>query len=168
MKLIKLPVLLLVLLAFLSGLVSCQKNADKRISKEFSKSDIILNGAQEAPPNTINPVTATGTMNIFYTRETRILSYTVNWSGLTGPVTAMHIHGLAPVGFSVGVVQTFTTSTIIKCTSAGTTSCGSYSGTLLVDGVVVKETDLLNGFYYVNIHTAANPGGEIRGQIRFQ
>jgi hypothetical protein len=37
-----------------------------------------------------------------------------------------------------------------------------------VDGVAVREEDLLNGMYYINIHTATYPGGEIRGQIVFQ
>ncbi|MEK7224254.1 MAG: CHRD domain-containing protein [Bacteroidota bacterium] len=33
---------------------------------------------------------------------------------------------------------------------------------------MIKELDLLNGNYYINIHTAAYPGGEIRAQIEFQ
>jgi hypothetical protein len=75
---------------------------------------------------------------------------------------------LAPTGFAAGVVQTFSTSAITRCATVSNTSCGSYKGSMLVDDVVVKEQDLLNGVYYVNLHTAAFPGGEIRGQIRFQ
>ena len=56
----------------------------------------------------------------------------------------------------------------VRCPTISNTTCGTYTGTLLADGVVVKEDDLLNGVYYINIHTAAYPNGEIRGQIRFQ
>ena len=52
---------------------------------------------------------------------------------------------------------------------------GTISGTLFIDGVALKEADLLNGLYYMNLHTnGANPnggtygGGEIRAQIEFQ
>jgi hypothetical protein len=38
----------------------------------------------------------------------------------------------------------------------------------VVDGVRIKEDSLLMGFYYVNIHSATFPGGEIRGQIEFK
>jgi hypothetical protein len=104
-------------------------------------------------------------MDVFYTRETRILSYTVKWSGLTGNPILMHIHGLAPTGFAANVVQTILSAANPTAFPANN---GKYSGTLLVDGVVVKEQDLLNGLYYMNIHTPTYPGGEIRGQIVFQ
>ncbi len=112
-------------------------------------------------------------MDVFYSKETRTLSYTVNWSGLTDSVLLMHIHGLAPTGFAAGVVQNIVTAsngifpqkTSGKYTYAKT---GKLSGTLLVDGLAVKEEDLLNGQYYMNIHTSVYTGGEIRGQIWFQ
>ncbi len=165
MKLIKLTALPLLLFSFLLVITSCEPDAELKKITDFQKNGIVLSGAQETPAV---PSSALGSMDVFYTKETRILTYTINWSGLTGAVAAMHIHGLAPTGFAAGVVQTFSTSAIIKCPTISITSCGTYKGTLLVDGVVVKEQDLLNGNYYVNIHTAAYPGGEIRGQIRFQ
>lgn len=165
MRLIKLTALPFLLAALFIGSTGCMKNADKRISREFVNTGIVLSGAQETPSV---PSSAVGTMDVFYTRETRILSYNLKWSGLTGNVAAMHIHGLGPTGFIAGIVQTFSTSSIVRCPTINNTTCGSFSGTLFVDGVVVKENDLLNGFYYLNIHTAAYPGGEIRGQITFQ
>ncbi len=165
MRLIKLTASTFLLATLFFGTTGCMKNADKRITREFVNTGIVLSGAQETPAV---PSTALGTMNVFYSRETRTLSYTLNWSGLTGNVAAMHIHGLSPTGFIAGIVQTFSTSSIVRCPTINNTTCGSFSGTLFVDGVVVKENDLLNGFYYLNIHTAAYPGGEIRGQITFQ
>lgn len=115
-----------------------------------------MNGAQENPAV---PSTATGLLNVSYSRATKILTYNLSWSGLTGPATAGHIHGLAPMGFNSGVVQPFS--------NFAAATAGTYSFTLFVDGVKIKEEDLLNGLYYANIHTATYPGGEIRGQILF-
>jgi CHRD domain len=165
MKWIKLTASTYILFSFLLSLGSCEKDAEKKIQKEFSKTGIVLSGAQETPANAS---AATGSMDVFYTKETRILSYTVRWTGLPVPPHLMHIHGLAPAGFAAGVVQTILGGTANPTLFPANT--GKYSGTLLVDGVVVKEQDLLNGLYYMNIHTPAPyyPGGEIRGQIVFQ
>ena len=90
---------------------------------------------------------------------------------LTGAVTGASIHGMAPTGFAANPVQNFITSSnlssITRCATVSTTSCGSVSGRLFADGVVVTEENILNGVYYVSIRTAANPMGEIRAQIKF-
>jgi hypothetical protein len=92
----------------------------------------------------------------------------------------MHIHGLAPAGFNASPIQNIVAgSSTIFPQKTGTrftyTKSGTISGTLFVDGVAIKEADLLNGMYYMNIHTnGVNPnggtygGGEIRGQIVFK
>jgi len=168
MKLIKLTVLSSLFATAL--FTSCKSDSDIKNITEYSKSGIVLSGANETPAN---PSTATGTMDVFYTRETRILSYTVNWSGLADSVLLMHIHGLAPSGFTASPVQTIvgTSNSIFPQKTSGKytfAKTGKISGTLLIDGVAVKEIDLLNGQYYMNIHTTTYPGGEIRGQIVFQ
>ncbi len=168
MKLIKLTAL--PLFFFVSLLVlaaSCEPDAELKKTTDFQKSDIPLTGAQETPPVAS---TALGSMDVYYSKATKLLTYTVRWSGLTGPVAAMHIHGQATIGFPAPVVQNIITSSNGITTPNPTRfpATGSFSANLLVDGVTVKENDLLNGFYYVNIHTAAFPGGEIRGQIVFQ
>ena len=165
MKLIKLTALSLLFIGLISGISSCEKNAEKKKTTDYQKAGIILSGAQETPAV---PSTALGSMDVFYSKETRILTYTVRWSGLTGAVAAMHIHGLGPIGYAAGVIQTFPVASIVRCPTFLLSTCGSYSGTLLADGFAVKEQDILNGVYYVNIHTATYPGGEIRGQIVFQ
>ena len=170
MKLIKLTALSSLFFVSLLALTSCEKAAEEKKTTDYEKKGIVMSGAQETPAV---PTSALGTMDVFYTKETRILTYTVNWSGLTDSVSLMHIHGLAPTGFPAGVVQSivaasnsiFPQKTLGKYTFY---KSGKISGTLLADGVVVKEQDLLNGVYYMNIHTPAYPSGEIRAQIIFQ
>ena len=164
MKLLKLTAFTSLLFAFLLGLASCEKNAEKKINTDNSRTNIPMNYAQEAPATPTVPSSALGTMDVFYSKETRILNYTIRWSGLTGVPTAINVNGLAPIGYPGTIIQTIITAsnpTLYPAT-------GTYSGTLLADGVAVKEQDILNGLYYINIMTAANPKGEIRGQVVFQ
>jgi hypothetical protein len=170
MKLIKLTVLASLILSSMALLSSCEPDAELKKITDFSKSGIVLSGAQEVPANAS---AALGSMDVFYTRETRTLTYTVNWTGLTDSVLLMHIHGLAPTGYAAGVTQSIvaTSNSIFPQKTSGKftfAKTGKLSGTLLVDGVAVKEVDLLNGLYYMNIHTNTYTGGEIRGQIVFQ
>ncbi len=167
MKCTKLTALGAFVMLFAFSLSSCEKNAEKKKTTDYQKNAIPMTAAQEGNP--ANTSTALGSMDVFYTKETRLLSYSVTWSGLTGPVAAMHIHGLGSIGYAAPVVHNIITSSgglFTPGPNFGAT--GKVSGTLLADGVVVKETDLLNGMYYLNIHTATYPGGEIRGQIVFQ
>ncbi len=157
MKLIKLTALPFLLFVSLLALSSCEPDAELKKTTEYSKTNIPMTGAQETPAVTSS---ALGSMDVSYSKGTRMLNYKIRWSGLAGNPSGMHVHGQAPVGYVAGVYQTISTS--------GLTATGTKSGTLLVDGVTIKEQDLLNGFYYINIHTAAYPGGEIRGQIKFQ
>lgn len=144
---------------------ACNKDSMLVNKTEYLKSDIVLTGAQNVPASTS---TALGSMTLAYSKTTKVLTYTITWSGLTGAVTSAGISGMAPYGYpSATVVQTFNTSNIVKCATFGTTTCGTYKGTLLADGVVVTEDNLLNGVYYVGIRTTANPNGELRAQIRF-
>ncbi len=170
MKLIKLTAFSSLILSGLLFLSSCEREAEDKKTVLYQKGGIVMSGAQEIPAN---PSAALGSMDVSYSRDTRILNYKVTWTGLADSVSLMHIHGLSPLGFNSGVVQNIVTAsngifpqkTSGKFTFAKT---GTISGTLLADGVVVKEEDLLNGFYYMNIHTSVYPGGEIKGQIRFQ
>jgi hypothetical protein len=137
-------------------LTSCEKDFDQTKIEQFSKSGIVMSAKNEVPTNSS---TATGILNVSYSRANRILYYDFTWTGLTGNATLMHIHGQAPAGYTTGVFQGFF--------GFPTTPSGSFKGSLLIDNITIKEENLLNGLYYVNIHTAANPGGEIKGQITF-
>ena len=115
-----------------------------------------LSSAQEVPANDSK---GTGTADVSYNKETKMLSYTVNYSGLTGDATMAHIHGPAAKGANSGVKRDLTP--MLKKAASG-----SFVDSVMV-GQELKEDSLLSGMYYFNIHTKKNPGGEIRAQIEF-
>jgi hypothetical protein len=122
------------------------------------KKGLLLEGSQEVPAKTTK---ACGTLDVIYNKTTKMLTYTITWNSLSGIPTGAHIHGDAARGANATVKYDFT-NLIPKTTS------GIFANSVLVDEVAIKEKDLLNGLYYVNLHTATNPGGEIRGQIEFK
>jgi hypothetical protein len=107
-----------------------------------------LSGANEVPANAS---TATGTISGSFNPGSKILTVSVNYAGIT-PV-AGHIHKAAagangPVIFNFGVIIASTTFNF---------------ATTALDAT--QEADLRANQYYVNLHTAAFPGGEIRAQL---
>ena len=108
-----------------------------------------LDGKSETPPNAS---AGTGTADIVYDASSKKLTWKLTYSGLTGPATAAHFHGPAEPGKNAGVAVAIPNAT---------TSPNDGSATL----TDAQAADLLAGKYYVNVHTAANPGGEIRGQV---
>lgn len=128
---------------------------DRLAEEIYTANNLPLSGLQEVPQR---QTSGNGSMDVVYNKDQRTLSYTVRWNSLSGPVAQAHIHGTAPKGVNAGILQDWTSS-IPKVIS------GTYSGSVLIDGVVFREEDLFLGRYYVNIHTATFPGGEIRGQI---
>jgi hypothetical protein len=109
-----------------------------------------MNAASEVPPNAS---TGTGNAVVKLDKATKTLSWTVTYSGLTGDATAAHFHGPATPGANAPVVVP------IGMGSVPNPATGSK---VLTDDQI---TDLLAGKWYVNVHTKANPGGEIRGQV---
>ena len=138
-----------------SVFVSCDKDDDD--DNIVAKSGLTMSGNQEVPART---TPATGTFDVSYNKNNKVLNYTVNWNALTTTPTGAHIHGTAPRGVNAGIKHDFF-SNIPK------TASGTYSGTVTVDNIAIKEDSLLAGFYYFNFHTTTFPGGEIRGQIEF-
>lgn len=144
--------LITALFLFSFAFVSCDKEVNLEPGEYAGATT--MSGAEEVPAVTTG---AAGTIRVTYSQRTKILSYTVTFIGLSGNPTGAHIHGLAERGVNAGVVQSFS--------GFPAATIGSFTGTLLVDGVKITEEHLLAGKYYVNIHTAANTGGQIRGQI---
>lgn len=93
-----------------------------------------------------------GTVKASLDLQTRELSYTVSWSGLTGPAIMAHFHGPAPAGANAGVTLPLGNDPTDPITGRAT---------LTEDQVQALES----GQWYANIHTAKNKGGEIRGQM---
>ena len=108
-----------------------------------------LDGKSETPPNTS---AGTGTADIDWDAATKKLSWKLTYSGLSGPATAAHFHGPAEPGKNAGVAVAIPNATSSPVEGSAT----------LTDA---QAADLMAGKYYVNVHTAANPGGEIRGQV---
>ncbi|MGO9359788.1 MAG: CHRD domain-containing protein [Xanthobacteraceae bacterium] len=107
-----------------------------------------LKGANEVPPNAS---TATGKAEAKLNTETKVLTFTVTYAGLSGPALGAHFHGPSEPGKNAGIVLPFKT---VQSPIEG-------SATLTEN----QAADLLAGKWYANIHTAANPGGELRGQM---
>jgi hypothetical protein len=109
-----------------------------------------MNGKSEVPPNQ-----TAGTGDALATLDTtsKVLTYTVTFNNLTGPATAAHFHGPAAPGVNAGVMVPI----------GGATPTSPVHGTATLTDAQIK--DLEAGKWYVNVHTAANKGGEIRGQV---
>ena len=108
-----------------------------------------LSGAREIPPV---ETPAMGAADITYDTATRVVSWVITYSGLSGPATAAHFHGPADPKTNAGVVVP------VKEVTPGTLK----GEATLTDA---QAADLEGGKWYFNIHTAANPGGVMRGQL---
>lgn len=107
-----------------------------------------LNGMQEVPMVTTN---AYGLGTFLLAKHNGVLKISATFTGLSGAITAAHFHSGAP-GVSGGVVQDL--GTLIS----GNTIVGDVDPTAFL-------ADLMAGNVYLNVHTALNPNGEIRGQL---
>jgi hypothetical protein len=107
-----------------------------------------LSGAAEVPPVTS---AASGSASVMFDPATKQITYDVTYTGLSGPAAAAHIHCGAAAGANSGVAVAFP--------SAASPITGNAT---LTDA---QAADLEAGKCYVNVHTAANKGGEIRAQL---
>ena len=110
-----------------------------------------LKASNEVPPNAS---TGTGTVTATYDTVSKKLTWKGSYSGLSGPATAGHFHGSTPPSPPAA-------NSAVALPTPVSSSPFEGSATL-TDG---QAADLLAGHWYHNIHTKANPGGEIRGQL---
>lgn len=108
-----------------------------------------LDGKSEVPANTS---AGKGTAELDYDAASKKLSWKLTYSGLSGPATAAHFHGPAAAGANAGVAVAIPNAAASPVSGSAT----------LTDA---QAADLAAGKWYFNIHTAANKGGEIRGQV---
>jgi hypothetical protein len=107
-----------------------------------------LRGDNEVPPN---QSTAEGDAEVTFDTDTKQISWTVDYSGLSGPAIGAHIHGLAEPGSNAGIMIPFT---VLPSPITGSKILSP-----------IEEKGLTTGRLYVNLHTRLHPGGEIRGQL---
>jgi CHRD domain-containing protein len=111
-----------------------------------------LNGAQQVPPVQTG---ATGTADLTYDPGTRMLTWNVTYSGLSGPATMAHVHGPAAQGKNGPPV--------IWLSEKGAAVGNPIKGEATLTPEQAQQ--MMAGDWYINVHTQANPGGEIRGQV---
>ena len=109
-----------------------------------------LKGSTEVPPNDSK---GTGTVTASYDTTSKKFTYTVTYSGLSGPATAAHFHGPAAAGANAPPVVPVPATALASPIKGDAT---------LTD---TQAADLAAGKWYFNIHTAAHGPGEIRGQV---
>jgi len=110
---------------------------------------IDMKGTNEVPPND-SP--GTGHADVAFDTTTRVLTWRVIYSNLTGPVTGMHFHGSTPPGQNAGIVLPF----------RGNLESPVTGSAVLTEA---QANDLTSGKWYINAHTSKHPGGELRGQV---
>ncbi len=140
-----------VLLLAVFFVISCKKKTEEVPVVTTVNFAATINGANEVPTNAS---TATGAMTGSFDKVSKILTLSFTYSGLTA--TNMHIHKGA-AGVSGGV--------LFGLSSAPFSSPVAYTSPALSAG---QEDSLMTNLYYINIHSATFPGGEIRGQITKQ
>lgn len=139
------------------------------------------------------PTGGSGEVSFDYTPANKAVNYKITWSNLTDSVIAIRINGPSPAGYNslnpsftgANPTSPSTTPHVVVQEFVGTAikalygKSGSFTNTLFIDGVKVKEDLLKEGLYYFTIHTktiipspAVPPAslayrwiGEIRGQL---
>ena len=107
-----------------------------------------LTGASEVPPNT---TTGSGDVTASLDTASKKLTYHATYSGLTGPATMAHFHGPAKPDQNAPPII------------AVARPASPIDGSAILDDKQIGQ--LNSGLWYFNVHTVANPGGEIRGQV---
>ncbi len=124
-----------------------------------------------SPLNEVPAVVGTGSGNtvsggITFDTDTSILSFALGYgaaagfTNLSGAATGIHIHGPAAAGVSAPVLFDLAT---LHFPAATPTQGGIAYGSIIF--TAPQAANLLAGLNYVNVHTAANLAGEVRGQL---
>ena len=123
--------------------------ADDAAFAEMVMYKAALTSAAEVPATDSK---GSGALTATYDTASKKLTYTVTYKDLSGPAAAAHFHGPADAKTNAGVVVPVKDMTASPLKGEAT----------LTDA---QAADLQAGKWYFNVHTAANKGGEIRGQV---
>lgn len=132
--------------SLLTGLALLAILAASPVAAEMLKFKADLSGSSEVPPT---DSAGKGMGDVTLDTDTKKLTWTVTSSDLSGDVTAAHFHGPAAAGENAGPVVDISSN------------LASGSADLTDEQIA----DLQAGKWYLNIHTAKFPDGEIRGQV---
>ena len=136
-------------LAFAASLVLAAPSAEA-ITVRWTAT---LDQAQEVPTPVPVPGASGSAFGTIDT-ETGLLAWNLAFSGLSAPPVAAHFHApgargvTAPVFVDIGAISGLNSPSIGSTTIA-----------------LAAAQQLLDGLFYINVHTALNPSGEIRGQV---
>lgn len=133
------------------------------VATKNSSFAVSLNGAAERP----TPVAGGGSGSGSGSVNTNGLSFTFSYNSLSGPATAVRLHGPATRDESANAfadLTPFIVNTTNNVGGEGTTNFGGHlSGSVIL--TPEQKLSVLNGLTYVNLCTAAHTNGEIRGQL---
>jgi len=125
--------------------------------------------AAQAGVSPTEPYLGGGFISASLDSDSGLFSWSLSFAGLTGPITVAHIHEEIPPG-TTGPPVIFIDALSMP-TGVGETA-GTFLGSTTLDAAAIDE--LTGGgalgagdptLWYANLHTAAFPGGEIRGQL---
>jgi len=111
-----------------------------------------LTGAQQVPPVT---TPGSGTATLTYDPSTRVVTWSVTYTGLSAPVTMAHFHGPAAAGKNAPV--------LVWISKKGEAVASPITGQATLTPEQAEQ--FAAGDWYINVHTQAHPAGEIRGQV---
>ena len=125
-----------------------------------------LDSMQEVPANMSS---AAGSAQITVDDTLGTIEYAVVAFNLDGAFTASHIHGPAMSGVNAGVLSNLVTNAYaapgpVMIGSFVVANSISFAG-MSTDATLASAINAMPWMYYVNIHTTAYPGGEVRGQL---
>jgi hypothetical protein len=113
---------------------------------------VALTGAQQVPPV---ETSGSGSADLTYDPATRVLTWSVTYSGVSAPATMAHFHGPAATGANGPVT--------IWISNKGSAVESPIKGEATL--TPEQAAQFTAGQWYVNVHTSSHPGGEIRGQV---
>lgn len=116
-----------------------------------------LNSLQQVPPAG-SAARGTCKVTVFTTTAMPQLHVSCQYSGLSSGITSGHIHGNAAPGQTAGIVLNFNLST--------TTTSGGFTFFDPIDITPAQVAEIRAKRWYIDLHTANFPNGEIRGQIK--
>jgi hypothetical protein len=143
----------------LLAVVGCNDDDDPLVVVGAREFVVTMTGAKERP-NPVNPA-GNGTATFSLDDAETTISYSISVAGMTSNITASHIH-LGNANTVGNIIVTLATPT-----NGGTVTGTITTASTLQLGLTFPSLVALmrTGDVYVNVHTANNTGGEIRGQI---